>query len=206
MQRVMAAAGRAAGTVQCSHSTHAGILTAAAALKEADAILVTTGAGFGCGFRAPRLSWEQRVLESIPTHAAPRTRGSRTAPTLAGSRASQRSLGASTATGSGLYRKTVPHDGFHILQRWIANCSHGGFCIHLQRRWAAAKGWVWRRRCCGMPRIHRPHAVHPWVCGARSRPIHRTSSPGSIRIPSGRIRKPSCCALLGVARLHGPIF
>ena len=128
MQRVMAAAGRAAGTVQCSHSTHAGILTAAAALKEADAILETTGAGFGVDsglpdFRGNKGFWKayppmQHLGLGFTDCANPGWFESE--PAFAWGFYGHR---------LGLYRKTVPHDGFHILQRWIANCSHGGFAF-----------------------------------------------------------------------------
>ena len=111
---------------------------AAAAIAEADAILIGAGAGMGVNsglpdFRGPQGFWRayppyERLGLNFVAVANPRWFVND--PELAWGFYGHR---------MGLYRRTAPHEGFAILRRWADRMPHGGFVFtsnvngHFQR-------------------------------------------------------------------------
>jgi NAD-dependent SIR2 family protein deacetylase len=103
---------------------HAAAQHAAEALKQADALLITAGAGIGVDSGLPDFRGDHGFWEAYPALgkakiaftdvASPHT--FRTDPTLAWGFYGHR---------LNLYRKTIPHAGFHLLREWGEQLEHG---------------------------------------------------------------------------------
>lgn len=106
------------------HDFSAGIARAAALIADADALLVTAGAGIGIDsglpdFRGPGGFW--KVYPGLGRRGLEFTEIGSPAAFEAVPRVAWGFYGHRL----GLYRATVPHDGFRILQRWGDRMRHG---------------------------------------------------------------------------------
>ena len=103
------------------HVSHAADLIA-----QADGLVIAAGAGMGVDSGLPDFRGNEGFWKAYPALANARLDFTRVAsphtfatdPTLAWGFYGHR---------LGLYRKTVPHDGFAILQRWAEQMPHGAF-------------------------------------------------------------------------------
>ncbi len=101
---------------------------AVAALSRADALLVTAGAGIGVDSGLPDFRGTDGFWRAYPAlrherfefHEIASPQAFRARPQLAWGFYGHR---------LGLYRSTVPHDGFAILRRWIDAMPNGGFVL-----------------------------------------------------------------------------
>jgi NAD-dependent SIR2 family protein deacetylase len=99
---------------------------AARAIQKADALLVTAGAGMGVDSGLPDFRGDQGFWKAYPPYAKlglsfvdlANPRWFETDPSLAWGFYGHR---------LGLYRSTVPHEGFAILRRWCEAKPNGGF-------------------------------------------------------------------------------
>lgn len=98
----------------------------ARALREAEALIVTAGAGMGVDSGLPDFRGDQGFWKAYPPYASlglsfsqlASPRWFRQDPALAWGFYGHR---------LGLYRRTVPHEGFAILRRWADRMTHGAF-------------------------------------------------------------------------------
>src|SRR5438067_7349691 len=99
---------------------------AAQAVAAADALLIAAGAGMGVDSGLPDFRGDQGFWNSYPPYqklgldfiSLANPRWFRDDPTLAWGFYGHR---------LNLYRNTSPHDGFHILRRWVERMKHGAF-------------------------------------------------------------------------------
>lgn len=104
----------------------AAIERAARLIAEADGLLITAGAGMGVDSGLPDFRGREGFWRAYPALAKARIDFEEAA--------SPDTFRRSARLGWGfyghrlaLYRRTVPHEGFHILRRWAARLPHGAF-------------------------------------------------------------------------------
>lgn len=102
------------------------IFRAVSLISDADALLITTGAGFGVDSGLPDFRGNHGFWKAYPAlgraqidfHEIANPQAFSDDPTLAWGFYGHR---------LNLYRSTIPHGGFHILQRWGMTKTHGFF-------------------------------------------------------------------------------
>jgi NAD-dependent SIR2 family protein deacetylase len=110
--------------MQTADSLPSLIRQAADAIRSADALLIGAGAGMGVDsdlpdFRGPEGFWKAYpAFRGRQFHEMSTPHWFRTDPALAWGFFGHR---------LNLYRAAVPHDGFHILRKWMASAPRGGF-------------------------------------------------------------------------------
>ncbi|MEC5399939.1 SIR2 family NAD-dependent protein deacylase [Uliginosibacterium sp. H1] len=99
---------------------------AAALIAEADSLIIAAGAGMGVDSGLPDFRGTEGFWQAYPALAQARLRFEEIASPHAFARDPQLAWGF-YGHRLALYRNTVPHEGFHILQRWTTRMPRGAF-------------------------------------------------------------------------------
>jgi len=105
---------------------------AAKVIREAEAFIITAGAGMGVDSGLPDFRGDQGFWKAYPAYDRLRISFAECAtprhfaddPHFAWGFYGHR---------TNLYRDTIPHDGFHIIKKWIERNCADYFVVHLQR-------------------------------------------------------------------------
>lgn len=107
-------------------SQAAAIERAARLIAAADGLLITAGAGMGVDSGLPDFRGREGFWRAYPALAKARIDFEEAASPDTFRRNAQLGWGF-YGHRLALYRRTVPHEGFHILHRWAARLPHGAF-------------------------------------------------------------------------------
>ena len=102
------------------------LLQAAEAIGAAEALMIGAGAGFGVDSGLPDFRGDRGFWKAYPAYRSKRL----SFVDLANPRwfrEDPRQAWGFYGHRLNLYRKTIPHEGFHILQRWAKKMKHGSF-------------------------------------------------------------------------------
>ena len=144
------------------------IARAAAAVRDAEAILVTAGAGMGVDSGLPDFRGPEGFWQAYPPYRALGLRFEQLANPATFDRDPHLAWGF-YGHRLNLYRATRPHEGFHILRRWAEGKPGGYFAFtsnvdgHFQRsgfaadRVAECHGSIHHLQCAG----NRTHPIRP---------------------------------------------
>jgi len=144
-------------------SQTAAIERAARLIADADGLLITAGAGMGVDSGLPDFRGREGFWRAYPALAKARIDFEEAA--------SPDTFRRNARLGWGfyghrlaLYRRTVPHEGFHILRRWAARLPHGAFVFtsNVDGQFASA-GFDPARICEIHGSIHHLQCLEP--CG-----------------------------------------
>ena len=180
---------------------------AADAIRNAEALVITAGAGMGVDSGLPDFRGDRGFLERLPHVRAAR-------PHFRRGRQPRAISNAIPAFGWGfyghrtnLYRETVPHAGFSLLREWIERFGLDCLRRHLQRRRPVPEGRLRRgdrsSRCTARSTICSASAPAPRRSGTttrRSRSISPPCAPGTSRAASTAAPSPaptSSCSATG---------